>query len=161
MDCLTLRILLQNVCSYKCRFCSKVCASSRLVSQVHMIPGQNIKKKYLMCQIPIKMLTQHAIQDSSLHNLKIYWSKGCVKTSQSLKMNYITIHVAKPNTAILNIRIFSRRDHFRLWVFVSTGEYFYYWHWRVLTNVLQSKWMRSQDSRPFLKALYIILCSLC
>ena len=44
MDCLTLRILLQKVCSYKCQFCTKVCASSRLVSQVHMIAGKNIKK---------------------------------------------------------------------------------------------------------------------
>ena len=26
--------------------------------------------------------------------------------------------------AILNIRIFCRRYHFRLWVFASTGEYF-------------------------------------
>ena len=56
--------------------------SSRLVSQVHMMPGQNVKKKYLMCQIPIKMLKQHATPNSSLHNLKIYSSKGCRKTSQ-------------------------------------------------------------------------------
>ena len=55
---------------------------SRLVSQVHMMAGQNVKKKYLMCQIPIKMLKQHAPPNSSLHNLKIYWSKGCRKTSQ-------------------------------------------------------------------------------
>ena len=48
--------LLQKVCSYKCQFCIKVCASSRLVSQVHMMPGQNIKKKYLICQISMKML---------------------------------------------------------------------------------------------------------
>ena len=53
-----------------------------LVSQVHMMAGQNIKKKYLMCQIPIKMLKQHAIPNSSLHNLKIYSPKGCRKTSQ-------------------------------------------------------------------------------
>ena len=56
--------------------------SSRLVSQVHMMVGQNVKKKYLMCQIPIKMLKQHATPNSSLHNLKIYSSKGCRKTSQ-------------------------------------------------------------------------------
>ena len=35
IDCLTSRILLQKVCSYKYQFCTKVCASSRLVSQVH------------------------------------------------------------------------------------------------------------------------------
>ena len=51
--------------------------SSRLVSQV-----QNVKKKYLMCQIPIKMLKQEATPNSTLHNLKIYLSKGCRKTSQ-------------------------------------------------------------------------------
>ena len=42
------------------------------LSQVHMIAGQNVKKKYLMCQIPIKMLKQEATPNSSLHNLKIY-----------------------------------------------------------------------------------------
>ena len=31
-------------------------ASTRLVSQVHMMTRQNIKKKYLMCQIPVKMV---------------------------------------------------------------------------------------------------------
>ena len=45
--------------------------SSVLVSQVHMMAGQNVKKKYLICQIPIKMLKQEATPDSSLHNLKI------------------------------------------------------------------------------------------
>ena len=55
--------------------------SSRLVSQVHMMVWENVKKKYLMCQIPIKMLKQHATPYSSLHNLKIYSSKGCRKTS--------------------------------------------------------------------------------
>ena len=34
--------------------------SSMLVSHVHMMAGQNIKKKYVMCQIPIKMLKQEA-----------------------------------------------------------------------------------------------------
>ena len=56
--------------------------SSMLVSQVHMMAGKNVKKKYLMCQIPIKMLKQEATPSSSLHNLKIYLSKGCRKTSQ-------------------------------------------------------------------------------
>ena len=35
-------------------------------SQVHMMARQNIKKKYLMCQIPIKMVKQHAIRNSTL-----------------------------------------------------------------------------------------------
>ena len=114
--------------------------SSRLVSQVHMMAGQNVKKKYLMCQIPIKMLKQHATPNSSLHNLKIYSSKGCRKTSQ--RWIYVASYVATylANTAIPNIRIFSRRYHFRLQVFALTGEYIYYWHWRVLPSVIQSKW---------------------
>ena len=56
--------------------------SSMLVSQVHMMAGQNVKKKYLICQILIKMLKQEATASSSLHNLKIYLSKGCRKTNQ-------------------------------------------------------------------------------
>ena len=43
-----------------------------------MMAGQNVKKKYLMCQIPIKMFKQEATQNSSLHNLKIY-QKGAEK----------------------------------------------------------------------------------
>ena len=44
-------------------------------------------------------------------------------------------------------RIFSGRDHFRLWAFASTGEYFHYWYWRVLPKVLQGKWCQDlQDS---------------
>ena len=46
--------------------------SSVLVSQVHMMAGQNVKKKYLMCQIPIKLLKQEATPNSTLHNSKIY-----------------------------------------------------------------------------------------
>ena len=56
--------------------------SSMLVSQVHMMAGQNVKKKYLMCQIPIKILKQEATQNSILHISKIYLSKGCRKTNQ-------------------------------------------------------------------------------
>ena len=67
MDCLTLRKLLKCQFFYKCQFCTKVCASSRLVSQAHMMAGQNIKKKYLMCQIPVKLLKQHRIPNSSLN----------------------------------------------------------------------------------------------
>ena len=149
MDFLTSRIILEKVCSYKCQFCTKVYASSRLVSQVHMMAGQNIKKKYLMCQIPNKMLKEHAIPNSSLHNIKMYSSKGCRKSNQIWIICMYSILLA--NTAILNIQIFSSRYHFRLCVFASTDEYFYYWHWRVLPNVLQSKWRK----RTFLKTLYL------
>ena len=53
--------------------------SSRPVSQVHMMAEQNVKKKYLMCQIPVKMLKQEATPNSGLHNLKIYYPKGAEK----------------------------------------------------------------------------------
>ena len=42
----------------------------------------NVKKKYLMCQISIKILKQHATPNSSLHNLKIFSPKWCKKISQ-------------------------------------------------------------------------------
>ena len=138
MDCLTSRILLRKVCSYKCQFCRKVWASWRLQGwSLKFISWteQNVKTKYLMCQIPIKMLEHHAIPNSSLPNLKIYSSKGCRKTSQRW-----IICMYLPNTAVLNIGIFSRTYHFRLWVLASTGEYFHYWHWRVLHSVPQIKW---------------------
>ena len=48
---------------------------------LHVMTRQNINKKYLMCQIPVKMVEQHAIPNSSLHNLKIDSSKGCRKTN--------------------------------------------------------------------------------
>ena len=82
MDCLTLRRLLQKVCSYKCQFCTNVRAFSSLqcwsLTSSHdgwakckekvpdvSDPNQNVETK-----------------NSSLHNLKIYLSKGCKKTSQ-------------------------------------------------------------------------------
>ena len=40
--------------------------SSMLVSQIHMMAGQNVKKKYLMCQIPMKILKK-VTPNSSLH----------------------------------------------------------------------------------------------
>ena len=45
------------------------------------------------------------------------------------------MHVA--NRVILQLRIFNGRCHFRLCVLASTGEYIYYWHWRLLPKVLQ------------------------
>ena len=62
--------------------CMSIFQSPRLASQIHVMAGQNVKKKYLMRQIPIKILKQHAIPNLSLHNLEIYSSKGCRKTSQ-------------------------------------------------------------------------------
>ena len=62
--------------------CMSIFQSSRLVSQFHMMAGQNVKKKYPMCQIPIKLLKQEATSNLRLHNLKISLSKGFKKTSQ-------------------------------------------------------------------------------
>ena len=107
---LQISVLLQRVSIFQ---------SSRLVSQFHLMAGQNIKKKYLMCQIPIKVLKQHAIPNSSLHNLKVYSSKGYRKIEPRM---IICIYRYLANTAVLNISFFSRY-HFRLWVFALTGEY--------------------------------------
>ena len=79
-------VLHQSMCMFKAGLSS------------FMMGGKNVKKKYLMCQIPIKMLKQQVIPNSSLHNIKIYSSKGCRKTSQR---EMICICVA--NTAILNL----------------------------------------------------------
>ena len=42
----------------------------------------------MMFQIPIKMLKQRAIPNTSLQNLKIYSSKGYTKTYKSSKKAY-------------------------------------------------------------------------
>ena len=72
--------------------------------------GQNIKKFYLNCQIPIEMLKQNSIPNSSLNKLKIYSSKG----ADELCMYHLA------NTPVLKLRIFSGS----LQVFTSTVEYF-------------------------------------
>ena len=67
-ECLLLKmsVLQQSMCIFKAN-----------LSQVnHMIVGRNIKKMYFMCLIPIQILTQNAIRNSSLHNLKIIHEKG-------------------------------------------------------------------------------------
>ena len=54
---------------------------------------QNVKEKYLMYQIPIKMLKQHAVPNSSLQNLKIYSAKGYRKEPvyKQLTLNFENI----------------------------------------------------------------------
>ena len=66
---LQMSVLHQNMCIFKGGLSSWNMA------------GQNIKKKYLISHISIKML-KHTIWNSSLQNLKIYSSKGSRKTSQ-------------------------------------------------------------------------------
>ena len=136
-----------------------------LVSQVHMMAGQNVKKKYQICQIPIKipikipipMFKQEATQTSSLHNLKISLSKRCIKTSQRwIYVARLPATSYRANTAILNIRIFSKRYHFRLKVFASTGECISYWYWQVYYPVCY----KVNDAKTF-KNPYIILQYAC
>ena len=52
---------------------------------------------------------------------------------------------------------FQQNISFRLWVFASAGEYFYYWYWQVLPNVLERKY----DAKTFQNLVYdfYILCS--
>ena len=64
----------------------------------------NVTKKCLMCQIPIKMLKQHVTSNSSLHNLKIYSSKGC----RSVSCDYDLINYGIINYFLFNKNIFSR-----------------------------------------------------
>ena len=83
MNCLTLRKLWRNLAATNVSSAPMYeHFTVMLVSQVHMMAGKNVKKKYLMCQIPIKILKQEATPNSSLHNLKIYLLKRCIKTSQ-------------------------------------------------------------------------------
>ena len=57
--------------------------------------GQNIKNKYLMCYIPVKMLKQHAMPNWSLQNSKIYSIKGCGETSPRWIMYVATTVILK------------------------------------------------------------------
>ena len=83
MDCLALKKLCRNFAATNVSFTPTYeHFPVMLVSQVHMMAGKNVNKKYLMCQIPIKMLKQEATPNSSLHNSNIYSSKRCGKTSQ-------------------------------------------------------------------------------
>ena len=81
MDCLTLRRLLQKVAATNVSSAptyEHFPVFNAGLSQVHMA-GQNVKKKYLMCQIPIKMLKQEATPNSSLHNFKYLFIKRVQK----------------------------------------------------------------------------------
>ena len=162
MDCLTSRRLFQNVCCYKCQLQilhqrMSIFRSSRHVSQFHVMAGKNVKKKYPMCQMPIKLLKQEATPNSSLHNLKISLSKRCIKTSQRwIYVARLSATSYRANTAILNIRIFSKRYHFRLKVFASTGECISYWYWQVYYPVCY----KVNDAKTF-KNPYIILQYAC
>ena len=74
-----LQLKMSVICTKVWTF-SKAGLSSKFIWWLGKI---NVNKKYLMRQIPIKMLKQRATLNSSLHNLKIYSSKGSRKTSQS------------------------------------------------------------------------------
>ena len=61
-------ILPQQMSVLPQRMSMSIFQSSRLVSQVQMMIGQNVKIKYLMFQNQIKLLKQHETPNSSLHN---------------------------------------------------------------------------------------------
>ena len=82
IDCLISRRLCRKFTDTNDNSAPKYVILPRLVSQVHVMAGKNVKEKYLMCQIPIKILKQRAFPNSSLQDLKIYSSKGRRKTSQ-------------------------------------------------------------------------------
>ena len=69
MDCLTSMILFAESLQLQMSVLhQRMCICKAPVSQFHMMAGQNIKIKYVMCQIPIKMLQKHGIPNSSLHS---------------------------------------------------------------------------------------------
>ena len=77
--------------------CTKVWAFSKTgqsSSYAWWLGKINVKKKYLMWKIPIKMLKQHATTYSSLHNLKIYSSKGYRKTTVKYEYMYVASYLA-------------------------------------------------------------------
>ena len=50
--------------------------SSMLVSQVHMMAWETVKKKYLMCQIPIKILKKEATPTQVYITQRFIYQKG-------------------------------------------------------------------------------------
>ena len=79
MDCLTLRILLQKVCSYKYQFCTKAKEVFKAGLSSSYDGWAKCKEKVPDVSDPNQNVET---TNSSLHNLKIYSSKGCRKTSQ-------------------------------------------------------------------------------
>ena len=57
-----IKMLFQKDSSYKWWFCSRVCAPPRLVFQIKKMSGQNIKMRYLMCQVPSKYCNVMQVQ---------------------------------------------------------------------------------------------------
>ena len=134
MGCLTSRILLQIACSYKCQFWTKVYA---------FLQGWSLKfkewlakyKGYLMYQIPMKILKHHEIPNLIHRTWRFIPQKGAEKL---IKDDGWIMQIVK--IAILKLRIFSVRYHFRLLAFASTSEYFYCWHREILPKMLRGKW---------------------
>ena len=114
--------------------------SSRLASQVHMMAVQDVKEKCLICQVPIKMLKQHATPNSRLHNLKIYSSKGCRKTSQK----WIVLCTYLASTAI---QVFSR-------TYQIMGFCFDWWILLLLTDQYHPVCYKVNDAKTFKNLVY-------
>ena len=73
---------LQKICCYKCKFCTKVCDSSKAGLSSSYDGWEKCKGKVPDVSDPNQNLEKRATPNSSLQNLMIYSSKGCRKTSQ-------------------------------------------------------------------------------
>ena len=110
MDCLIPRVLLQKDSSYKFQFCIELYASPSVASRVKGMTGHNIK--YLMSQIPIKMLKQRAIPNSSSGLKDIFITEKLVKDEC---MKHINSQIKK----------FQHKISLQNKFFASTQECFY------------------------------------
>ena len=117
---LQLSVLYQSICIFKAGLSSLSDDWAKYKEKVPDVSDSN------------HMLKQDAIPISSLTELKDLVIKRVQKISQRWIM-------CIANIAILELRIFSGRYHFR---FTSTGEKFYCWRWLVLPKVSQGKWFQ-------------------
>ena len=105
---LQMSVLHQSMCIFKAGLSSSYDGWAKYKEKVADVsdPKQNVEAT---CSSKLKFTL-----------LKYLFIKRVQKNYSKLNYMYVA------NTAILTTRIFSRRYHFRLWVFASTGEYFYY-----------------------------------
>ena len=116
---LQMSVLNQNMCIFKSGLSGLYDGLAKYKEKVPDVsdPNQNVETT---CNSKLKFTRLKSfIHRKGAENLKDAWT--------------ICTYVA--NIAILNLRIFGGRYSFRLWIFASTSEYFYYWHWRVLPKV--------------------------
>ena len=131
MDCLTSRCF--------CRKLRAITISS--VPKYMYLQGWSLKFKRWLGKIQRKSTRcvrfQPCVETGCNFNLKFTGLKDLfIKRVQKISQRWI---MCIANIAILELRIFSGRYHFR---FTSTGENFYCWRWLVLPKVSQGKWFQ-------------------